>query len=104
MPTLESEKQTVRTGEDPDGNVDRDVHRRMHTLPQSFSTILGGFMMQGLRATNLGLGNRDQIDMRLFISTPGGLPGRVHCDDNPFETIYCAEDSTTMRYCRACLR
>ena len=92
MPTLESEKQTVRTGEDPDGNVDRDVHRRMHTLPQSFSTILGGFMMQGLRATNLGLGNRDQIDMRLFISTPGGLPGRVHCDDNPFETVYCAEE------------
>ena len=89
---LESEKQTVRTGEDPDGNVDRDVHRRMHTLPQSFSTILGGFMMQGLRATNLGLGNRDQIDMRLFISTPGGLPGRVHCDNNPFETVYCAEE------------
>ena len=28
---LESEKQTVRTGEDPDGNVDRDVHRRMHS-------------------------------------------------------------------------
>ena len=84
---LTAESVEVRRGEDPDGKVDGDEKRSMRSLPSGLRGLLGGVIMTALGARDL-LGERDRLDMRLFVSQPGGAPQRVHCDDDPRHPVY----------------
>ena len=84
---LEADSFCVHTGDDRDGPVDGDEKRRMKSLPGCFCNLLGGALMQKISSENV-LGNRDLMEMRLFISQPGGRDMRTHCDDNPDDLVY----------------
>ena len=84
---LTADSVEVRRGEDPDGKVGGDEKRSMRSLPSGLSCLLGGVIMTVLGTRDL-LGERDRLEMRLFVSQLGGAPQRVHCDDDPRDPIY----------------
>ena len=89
---LEHDAFSVRTGVDPDGPVLRDEHRRMYSLPTCFNTLLSAVIMAKVRSENL-LGNRDLLELRLFVSSAGGPDQDAHCDDNPYDPVYAMQGS-----------
>ena len=70
---LTAESVEVRCVNDPDGKVGGDDKRSMRSLPSGLSGLLGGVIMAALGERDL-LGERDRLEMRLFVSQPGGDP------------------------------
>ena len=51
------------------------------TLPDGLSSLLRGVLMATL-AERGPLGKRDEMELRLLVSQPGGKPQDPHCDDD----------------------
>ena len=85
--SLTAESKEVLHRNDPDGKVGGDDNRSMRSLTSGSSGLLGGAIMAALGERGL-LGERDLLEMRLFVSQPGGDPQHVHCDDDPLHPVY----------------
>ena len=57
------------------------------TLPDGPSSLLRGVLMATLAERGL-LGKRDEMELRLPVSQPGGKPQDPHCDDDPGHPVY----------------
>ena len=92
---LEAECHSVRTGDDPDGPIHNDPKRRMFSLPRCFTRLLSMCLLARLGWHEIQ-GNRDECDMRLFVSEPNGSEQMPHCDERAQKTQNAGEDNVLL--------
>eukprot|EP00966_Prymnesium_polylepis_P153538 3545721-Prymnesium_polylepis.1 len=63
----------------------------MFTLPCCFTRLLSALLMHSLAQHKIQ-GNRDQCDIRFFVSQPNGPMQKPHCDEHYTRTQYVSEE------------